>query len=151
MASISSSVIRRQDFPTQDGTLKFGRYSEFARAITSSSSIRLSTFEIGSSDIEFLPAARIARKFSGDLALGVEYYSALGPFGRFSTFNEQQHDIYAVVDFKVGRFDVNAGLGYGLTGGSDRLMAKLILGMDLTDGKTEKSNERTLLRRLPVR
>lgn len=105
---------------------------------------------IGSSDIEFLPAARIARKFSGDIALGVEYYSAVGPFGRFPTFNEQQHNIYAVVDFKVGRLDVNAGLGYGLTGGSDRLMAKLILGMDLTDDKTESSG-RTLLRRLPIR
>jgi hypothetical protein len=31
------------------------------------------------------------------------------------SFNEQQHNIYAVVDFKVGRFDVNAGVGYGLS------------------------------------
>lgn len=101
-------------------------------------------------DVEFLPAARFARKFGDDFALGVEYYSALGPFGGFLPFNEQQHNIYAVVDFKAGRFDVNAGLGYGLTGGSDRLMAKMILSMELNDGKAE-SNGRTRLRRLPAR
>jgi hypothetical protein len=37
------------------------------------------------------------------------------------TLNEQQHNIYAVVDFKIGRFDLNAGVGYGLTLGSDRV------------------------------
>jgi hypothetical protein len=36
-------------------------------------------------------------------------------------FNEQQHNPYGVVDFKIGRFDVNAGVGYGLTPGSHRL------------------------------
>jgi hypothetical protein len=29
--------------------------------------------------------------------------------------------ISPMVDFKIGRFDVNAGVGYGLTHGSDRL------------------------------
>jgi hypothetical protein len=46
-----------------------------------------------------------------------------------------------VVDFKVGRFDVNAGIGYGLTPGSDRLMAKMIIGTDLTQGVPDKSTE----------
>jgi hypothetical protein len=101
-------------------------------------------------DAEFLPAVRVARKFGDDFSFGVEYYTALGPIGGFLPFNEQQHNIYAVVDFKAGRFDVDAGLGYGLTGGSDRLMAKMILSMELTDGKIENSG-RTLLRRLPVR
>jgi hypothetical protein len=52
--------------------------------------------------------------------VGLEYYTDLGPLQNWSPFNEQQHDIYAVVDFKIGRFDVNAGVGYGLTAGSDR-------------------------------
>ena len=38
-----------------------------------------------------------------------------------------------MVDFKIGRFDVNAGVGYGLTAGSDRLMYKMIIGTDLTE------------------
>jgi hypothetical protein len=82
-------------------------------------------------DIEFAPAARLARRLGEDFWLGVEYYTTLGPFNGFLPFEEQQHNIFGVVDFKLGRFDINAGLGYGLTGGSDRLIAKLIIGTDL--------------------
>jgi len=35
--------------------------------------------------------------------------------------------LFAVVDFKVGDIDVDFGLGYGLTSGSDRFVAKTIL------------------------
>jgi len=87
----------------------------------------------------FAPAARFARKLSETLSVGVEYYTDLGPMQNFLPFNEQQHNIYAVVDFKVGRFDVNAGLGYGLTPGSDRLMGKIIIGTDLTEGEPSKA------------
>ena len=91
-------------------------------------------------EAEFLPAARFARKINDTLSLGVEYYTALGPFRSFLPFNEQQHNVYAVADFKVGRFDINAGIGYGLTSGSDRLMTKIIIGTDLSDGN-EKDSE----------
>jgi hypothetical protein len=74
---------------------------------------------------EFVPAARFARNLGENLAVGVEYYTDLGPLQSWLPFNEQQHNIYAVVDFKIGLFDVNAGVGYGLTPGSDRLMAKM--------------------------
>src|SRR5262249_1884460 len=50
------------------------------------------------------------------------------PLQNWLPFNEQQHNLYGVVDFKIGRFDVNAGVGYGLTPGSDRLMYKMIIG-----------------------
>ena len=90
---------------------------------------------------EFVPAARFARKLGENLAVGVEYYTDLGPLQSWLPFNEQQHNIYAVVDFKIGRFDVNAGVGYGLTPGSDRLMYKMIIGTDLTEGVSDKSSE----------
>jgi hypothetical protein len=92
-------------------------------------------------DLIFAPAARFARNFGENFALGIEYYSDLGPLPNFVTLNEQQHNIYAVVDFKIGRFDVNAGVGYGLTPGSDRLMAKMIIGTDLTPGVANRSTE----------
>lgn len=84
-------------------------------------------------EADFAPAARFARNVKGDLWVGVEYYSDLGQIGNFLPFSEQQHNIYGVVDFKVGRFDVNFGVGYGLTGGSDRWLTKLIIGTDLND------------------
>ena len=91
-------------------------------------------------ETDFAPCARFARKLGKDFSLGVEYYTDLGPLQNWLPFNQQQHNIYAVVDFKVGRFDVNAGIGYGLTPGSDRVMAKMIIGTDLTPGKSEQSS-----------
>jgi hypothetical protein len=87
----------------------------------------------------FAPCARFARKLSKTLSIGVEYYTDLGPMQNVVPFNGQQHNIYGVVDFKVGRFDVEAGIGYGLTRGSDPLMAKIIIGTDLTEGEPSSS------------
>jgi hypothetical protein len=98
---------------------------------------------------EFVPAARFARNLGENLAVGVEYYTDLGPLQSWLPFNEQQHNVYAVVDFKIGRFDVNAGVGYGLTPGSDRLMAKMIIGTDLTEGESDKSKEGSKTLRRP--
>lgn len=76
----------------------------------------------------FAPAARVARKFGEDLFAGFEYYTDLGQIGSFPKFADQQHTLFAVTDFKVGAFDVNFGVGYGLTPASDRLVIKTIIG-----------------------
>jgi hypothetical protein len=89
----------------------------------------------------FAPAARFARNFGEDFALGLEYYSDLGPIGAFAPLSQQQHNLFAVVDFKVGRFDINAGLGYGLTGGSDRLVGKIIIGTVLNQGSMTRMTQ----------
>ena len=48
-------------------------------------------------------------------------------FGKFTPWNEQQQLLFAVTDFKLGVFDVNLGLGFGLTPGSDQLTGKAII------------------------
>ncbi len=78
-------------------------------------------------DMDFLPAARLARKITDDLQLGVEYYTDLGRPGSFLPFEQQAHQVFAVTDFKVGVIDVDFGIGYGITEGSDRWVAKTIL------------------------
>jgi len=98
---------------------------------------------------DFAPAARFARNLGENFAVGFEYYTDLGRPQDRLPFNEQQHNLYAVVDFKIGRFDVNAGVGYGLTHGSDRLMAKMIIGTDLTEGVSDKSSEGSKTLRRP--
>ena len=100
-------------------------------------------------DSIFAPCARFARNLGENLAVGLEYYTDLGPLRNFSTFNEQQHNLYAVVDFKIGRFDVDLGVGYGLTPGSDRLMAKMIIGTELTEGISDKSSDASKMLRRP--
>ncbi len=86
-------------------------------------------------EVTFVPAARFARKLGEDLAIGIEYYTDLGPIGHFLPLKEQGHNIYGVVDFKVADVEVNFGIGYGLTQGSDRWMAKMILSKDLDFGE----------------
>jgi hypothetical protein len=79
-------------------------------------------------EVDFTPAARVARKFGDDLFAGFEYYADFGEIGNFKKLSDQSHTLFAVTDFKVGEFDVNFGVGYGLTPASDRLVIKTIIG-----------------------
>lgn len=79
-------------------------------------------------ETDFAPAARVARKFGQDLYAGFEYYADFGRIGDFGKFADQQHTLFAVTDFKLGVFDVDLGVGYGLTRASDRVVVKAILG-----------------------
>ena len=78
-------------------------------------------------DVDFAPAARLARNLGDDRFIGLEYYTGLGTPGNFQSFQQQSHQLFAVTDFKVGKIDVDLGIGYGLTAGSDRWVAKTIL------------------------
>ncbi len=86
------------------------------------------------------PCARFAYKLKEDLSVGIEYYTGLGPVDNLLPFEEEQHNIYGVVDFKIGRFEVNAGIGFGLTHASDPVMAKVIIGTDLTEGSASATH-----------
>jgi hypothetical protein len=79
-------------------------------------------------EADFAPAARVARKLGPDLFVGLEYYADFGEIGNFAKLVDQQHTLFAVTDFKLGIFDVNLGVGYGLTPGSDRFVVKSIVG-----------------------
>jgi hypothetical protein len=92
---------------------------------------------------DFAPAARLARKLGEDFFVGLEYYGDLGQIGDFLPLNEQSHQIYAVTDFKLGKLDVNLGIGYGLTPGSDRLVTKMIVGYAFpVPGKQEDASDK---------
>jgi hypothetical protein len=79
-------------------------------------------------EADFAPAARLARNLGHDLFVGLEYYADFGEIGNFAKFADQQHSLFAVTDFKLGIFDVNFGIGYGFTPGSDRWVVKTIWG-----------------------
>lgn len=59
---------------------------------------------------------------------GVEYYSSYSPIGAIPPADQQQHTLFGVVDFKALGLDVNLGMGVGLTGASDSLVTKMIIG-----------------------
>jgi hypothetical protein len=79
-------------------------------------------------EADFAPAARVARKVGADLFVGLEYYADFGKIGNFASLADQQHTLFAVTDFKLGVFDVDFGVGYGLTPASDRWVIKTIVG-----------------------
>ncbi len=88
--------------------------------------VDLSFGALGQAD--FAPAVRLARNFGEDRFIGIEYYAGFGPIGNFLPLSEQSQQIFAVTDFKVAKFDIELGVGYGLTPGSDRLITKAIIG-----------------------
>jgi hypothetical protein len=79
-------------------------------------------------EADFAPAARLARKVAPETYVGLEYYSDFGEIGNFARLADQQHTLFAVTDFKLGVFDVDFGVGYGLTPASDRWVVKTIVG-----------------------
>jgi hypothetical protein len=95
-------------------------------------------------EADFAPAARLARKVAQDTFVGLEYYADFGKIGNFAGLADQQHTLFAVTDFKLGVFDVNFGVGYGLTPASDRLVIKTIIGYAFpVPGSNSGTNERT--------
>lgn len=102
--------------------------------------------------IDFVPAARLARNLGNDIFLGVEYYGDLGQPGSFPSPNQQEHQLFAVTDFKIGKFDIDLRIGYGLTPGSDRFVAKAIVGYAFpVPGKDEGSGDRSTREPLTMR
>ena len=79
-------------------------------------------------EADFAPALRLARNLGNDWYVGLEYYGDYGKIGDFLPLQQQSQQLFAVTDFKAGVVDVELGVGYGFTPGSDRLVAKAIIG-----------------------
>ncbi|HLH54067.1 MAG TPA: hypothetical protein VKY92_10690 [Verrucomicrobiae bacterium] len=77
----------------------------------------------------FAPSAKISFDLTKAVAVGAEYYGSLGPVGRFSNWSEQQQQIFPTIDLNLSPdWEFNFGVGFGLTGSTDGLLVKLILG-----------------------
>ena len=78
---------------------------------------------------EFAPSAKISFDVTKVVAVGVEYYSSLGPVSRLDTWNNQQQQIFPALDLNFSPdWEFNLGVGFGLSPSTDDLMVKLILG-----------------------
>ena len=72
---------------------------------------------------------KLAYKTDQGYQVGIESYNELGPLSNLGHLNQQSQTLFAVVDTQVGKFDVNAGIGRGLTPTSDRWLLKFIVGV----------------------
>ena len=62
-------------------------------------------------------------------SLGLEYYASFGQLGSWLPASAQEHYLFEVVNvYRWRRWEVNAGVGEGLTDASNRLVFKAILG-----------------------
>ncbi len=85
----------------------------------------------GFKNLTFAPSERVAYNFSKTWAAAAELYSEFGPIHQFLPGRDQSHQLFGVVDYGGEPVNVEFGVGFGLTPGSDKLVIKLMLSRDL--------------------
>lgn len=91
-------------------------------------------FTGGFRNLQYNPAGRIAYNLNDRWAVAVEEYDGFGPLRHFVPYDQQFHELWAVMDHSSSRFlglSVEAGVGCGLTPGSDKITLKLMLSRNL--------------------
>lgn len=79
--------------------------------------------------VEFSPNFKFSYDVTKKVAAGLEYYGALGPVGNFDPLKEQEQQIFPAIDLNLApQWEINFGVGVGVTGSTDHLIAKMILG-----------------------
>jgi hypothetical protein len=77
----------------------------------------------------FSPDAKVSFDFTKKITGGIEYYGTLGPTQSLYPVYEQQQQIFPVIDLNLSpKWEINFGLGVGLTRSTDHLITKMILG-----------------------
>jgi hypothetical protein len=77
----------------------------------------------------FAPNFKVSYDITKKVAGGLEYYGSLGPPGSFYPPSQQQQQFFPAIDLNVSpKWELNFGLGVGVTRSTDHLIAKMILG-----------------------
>jgi len=78
---------------------------------------------------EFSPNFKIAYSFTRQVTGGLEYYGSMGPITGFDPLREQQQQIIPAIDLNLSPdWEINFGVGIGVTSSTDHLMMKMIVG-----------------------
>jgi len=77
----------------------------------------------------FSPNVKFSYDFTKKVAGGLEYYGSVGPATDFDPIRQQEHQIFPTIDLNLSpKWEINFGVGVGLTGATDHLIAKTIIG-----------------------
>ncbi|HUI40481.1 MAG TPA: hypothetical protein VL523_00785, partial [Terriglobia bacterium] len=77
----------------------------------------------------FSPNFKFSYNVTRRVAAGLEYYGSVGPAADFLPLRNQQQQFFPAIDLDLGpKWEFNFGLGVGVTGSTDHLIAKMILG-----------------------
>ncbi len=77
---------------------------------------------------DFSLGIKIARSVTKDMALGIEYYSEVGAINHIARWNRQANTLFAAMDLARPGWDLNVGVGFGVTSSADHLTLKAIVG-----------------------
>jgi hypothetical protein len=77
---------------------------------------------------DFEPCAKVRWDTGRGVGVGVEYYAGLGALSQIEPRSQQQHILYLAADLVDSSFELNAGVGRGLSEASDPWTVKVILG-----------------------
>lgn len=81
------------------------------------------------SGFEFSPNVAVTADVTRIVNVGVEYYGALGPLGHIDPRAAQEHQLFGAINLNVSPvWEINAGIGAGLTRPTDHRIVKLIVG-----------------------
>jgi hypothetical protein len=81
------------------------------------------------SGFEFSPNFKFSYDFTPKISGGIEYYGALGPVTDFDPVYQQEQQIVPAIDLNLApQWEINFGLGVGVTRSTDHLIAKMIVG-----------------------
>jgi hypothetical protein len=81
----------------------------------------------GIRELDFAPAMRVAYNFNQTWTAALEQYSDFGSISHFDPADQQQHTLFAVVDYNGKPNSIEFGIGHGFTSASDKLVLKLMV------------------------
>jgi hypothetical protein len=85
----------------------------------------------GAAGLQFNPESRIVYNFNDTWDIAAEEYDGFGPFSSFDNLHNQFHEVWGAFDRNGKIWDIEAGVGLGLTAGSDRWTLKLMISRDI--------------------
>ncbi|HTW44218.1 MAG TPA: hypothetical protein VMD58_01615 [Acidobacteriaceae bacterium] len=82
-----------------------------------------------SQGVDFAPSAKFSYAFNKYISGGLEYYGDYGSLHDISSFHNQQQQFFPVIDLNLSPdWEVNIGVGFGVTASTDDWIWKAIIG-----------------------
>ena len=89
-----------------------------------------------SKGVTFAPDGKVSYDVNKRVTLGFEYYSDLGAISGFDPVHDQVQAVFPALDLNLGPdWEFNFAPGIGMTGGTDHLLVKMIIGRRFNFGK----------------
>ncbi|HMF76984.1 MAG TPA: hypothetical protein VK604_15100 [Bryobacteraceae bacterium] len=84
----------------------------------------------------FAPGAKFSFDFTKQISAGMEYYADYGRLTQIDPLHQQQQQFFLATDLNVSpKWEINVGVGLGVTASTDHFLIKCIVGRRFSWGK----------------